>query len=65
MRKKSHMGHHGEYTYEEIGKRLGLTKECVRQIEMKALRKLAHPSLKNKFQSILETMALLNREEAF
>lgn len=44
MRKKSHMGHHGEYTYEEIGKQLGLTKEGARQIEMKALRKLAHPS---------------------
>jgi RNA polymerase primary sigma factor len=32
-----------EYTLEEIGKQLSITRERVRQIEVKALRKLKHP----------------------
>ena len=34
----------GNYTLEETGKALDVTKERIRQIEVKALRKLKHPS---------------------
>jgi len=34
----------GEYTLEEVGQRFSVTRERIRQIEAKALRKLRHPS---------------------
>ena len=36
------MPNYGEYTYTEIAKELGVSRERVRQIERKALKKLAH-----------------------
>ena len=39
-----------EHTYEEIGKMFDVTRERVRQIEAKALRKLRHPSRSDKLQ---------------
>jgi len=33
-----------EHTLEEVGKAFGVTRECIRQIEAKALRKLRRPS---------------------
>ena len=35
------MPNYGEYTYTEIAKELGISRERVRQIELKALKKLA------------------------
>ena len=35
------MPNYGEYTYTEIAKELGISRERVRQIERKALKKLA------------------------
>ena len=32
------------YTLEEIGKEFGITRERIRQIEAKAIKKLTHPS---------------------
>jgi len=41
-------------TLEEVGREFGVTRERIRQIESKALRKLRHPSRKNKLQDYIE-----------
>jgi RNA polymerase primary sigma factor len=41
-------------TLEEVGKRFGVTRERIRQIEGKALRKLRHPSRSGKLRDFLE-----------
>ena len=37
------IGEKTDYTLEEVGKRFGISRERVRQIEERALRKLRHP----------------------
>lgn len=39
------VGMNSDHTLEEIGKQFGVTRERIRQIEAKALRKLRHPSI--------------------
>ena len=43
-----------ERTLEEIGREFNVTRERIRQIESKALRKLRHPSRSSKFRDFLE-----------
>jgi RNA polymerase primary sigma factor len=43
-----------QLTLEEIGKRFGVTRERIRQIEAKALRKLRHPSRSKRLTDFLE-----------
>jgi RNA polymerase primary sigma factor len=42
------------YTLEEVGRRFGVTRERIRQIEAKALRKLRHPSRSRKLRDFLD-----------
>jgi RNA polymerase primary sigma factor len=42
------------YTLEEVGRIFNVTRERVRQIEAKALRKLKHPSRSRKLRSFLD-----------
>ena len=42
-----------EHTLEEVGKDFSVTRERIRQIEVKALRKLRHPSRSKKLQRFL------------
>jgi len=42
------------YTLEQIGDKFGLTRERIRQIEAKALRKLRHPIRSKKLRCFIE-----------
>ncbi|MBN2508160.1 MAG: RNA polymerase sigma factor RpoD [Verrucomicrobia bacterium] len=44
-----------EYTLEEVGKQYKVTRERIRQIEAKALRKLRHPTRARELQGFLDT----------
>jgi len=43
-----------EHTLEEVGQKFAVTRERIRQIESKALRKLRHPSRSRKLKAFLE-----------
>jgi RNA polymerase primary sigma factor len=45
-------------TLEEVGRQYEVTRERIRQIEAKALRKLRHPTRKSKLEGFLESTAL-------
>ncbi len=49
------MGDGTEHTLEEVGKAFEVTRERIRQIESKALRKLRHPSRSRKLRAFLST----------
>jgi RNA polymerase primary sigma factor len=44
-----------DHTLEEVGKQFDVTRERIRQIEAKALRKLRHPSRSDKLESYLDS----------
>jgi RNA polymerase primary sigma factor len=46
-----------DHTLEEVGKQFDVTRERIRQIEAKALRKLRHPSRSDKLRSFIDTNA--------
>ena len=43
-----------DHTLEEVGKQFDVTRERIRQIEAKALRKLRHPSRSDHLKSFLD-----------
>ena len=53
-----------EHTLEEVGKDFSVTRERIRQIEVKALRKLRHPSRSKKLQTFFEKEFNFTHEEA-
>ncbi|MGH9383823.1 MAG: sigma-70 family RNA polymerase sigma factor, partial [Vicinamibacterales bacterium] len=48
------VGDGSEHTLEEVGQNFAVTRERIRQIEAKALRKLRHPSRSRKLRAFLE-----------
>ena len=48
------IGMRTDHTLEQVGKQFGVTRERIRQIEAKALRKLRHPSRSEDLRSFLE-----------
>jgi RNA polymerase primary sigma factor len=44
----------GEHTLEEVGETFSVTRERIRQIETKALRKLRHPSRSRTLRAFVE-----------
>ena len=51
-----------EHTLEEVGKDFSVTRERIRQIEVKALRKLRHPSRSKKLLTFFEKELELGNE---
>jgi RNA polymerase primary sigma factor len=52
------LGDGSEHTLEEVGQRFSVTRERIRQIEAKALRKLRHPSRSRMLMAFLEGSAI-------
>jgi RNA polymerase primary sigma factor len=48
------VGDGAEHTLEEVGKSFNVTRERIRQIESKALRKLRHPSRAKKLRPFID-----------
>jgi RNA polymerase sigma factor (sigma-70 family) len=53
LRKRFGIGLAKDYTLEEVGQEFCVTRDRIRQIEAKALRKLKHPSKSEKLRSFL------------
>src|ERR1700730_2832638 len=54
LRMRFGIGMDGDHTLEEVGKQFSVTRERIRQIEAKALRKLKHPHHSRKLRSFLD-----------
>ena len=54
LRMRLGIGLDTDYTLEEIGQEFSVTRDRIRQIEAKALRKLKHPSLARNLRSFLD-----------
>jgi RNA polymerase primary sigma factor len=54
LRMRFGIGMNSDHTLEEVGQQFNVTRERIRQIEAKALRKLKHPSRSRKLRSFLD-----------
>jgi RNA polymerase primary sigma factor len=54
LRMRFGLGTNRDHTLEEVGLQFSVTRERIRQIEAKALRKLKHPSRSRELRSFLE-----------
>jgi RNA polymerase primary sigma factor len=55
LRMRFGIGMNTDHTLEEVGQQFSVTRERIRQIEAKALRKLKHPSRSRKMRSFLDS----------
>jgi RNA polymerase primary sigma factor len=55
VRMRFGLGMNSDHTLEEVGKQFSVTRERIRQIEAKALRKLKHPSRSRVLRSFLDS----------
>jgi RNA polymerase primary sigma factor len=54
LRMRFGLGERSDHTLEEVGQEFVVTRERIRQIEVKALRKLQHPSRSKELKAFIE-----------
>ena len=65
LRMRFGIGMNTDHTLEEVGLQFSVTRERIRQIEAKALRKLKHPSRSKQLKSFLENSQLCYIRDIF
>jgi RNA polymerase primary sigma factor len=55
LRRRFGIGERSDHTLEEVGQEFEVTRERIRQIEAKAIRKLRHPSRQKRLQEFMES----------